>query len=158
MQPWPPLDDDGTGVSTLCVDIDGVIADARHRQHHLEGRWRDWESFFVAASHDSVIPEQVEFLTAVPEEQMIALVTSRPDWVAGITVEWLERKEIRWDVLIMRTTGDHGPSAKMKTIAVKQLRSQGFNPILAIDDHPNNIAAYERLDLKTFFIDSGYHS
>lgn len=143
---------------TLCVDIDGVLADARHRQHHLAGRWRDWDSFFVAASGDSVIEEQIEFLRRVPEDQVIALVTSRPDWVDGITVEWLERNEIRWDLLIMRSTGDYGVAADVKTYAVQQLRAMGFDPILAIDDHPRNIAAYEALGIETVYIESGYHT
>ena len=143
---------------TLCVDIDGVIADARHRQHYLEQGWRDWDSFFMAASDDSVIDEQVEFLGKVPDEQMIAMVTSRPDWTDGITVGWLEKHEIRWDLLIMRSTGDYSIAADVKTLAVHQLRSQGFEPVLAIDDHPRNIAAYKRLGIETVYIESGYHT
>ena len=31
------------------VDLDGVVADVRHRLHHLEGRRKDWGRFFAAA-------------------------------------------------------------------------------------------------------------
>ncbi len=143
---------------TLCVDIDGVLADARHRQHHLTQGWRDWDSFFMDATDDGVIEEQVTFLREVDDEHTIALVTSRPDWTAHITVEWLERHEIPWHVLIMRTTGDYGRAADIKTLAVRQLRAQGFEPVLAIDDHPANIRAYQQLGIETVYIDSGYHT
>ena len=30
-------------------DLDGTLADVRHRLHHIEGRRRDWDAFFSAA-------------------------------------------------------------------------------------------------------------
>ncbi len=112
----------------------------------------------MAASDDATIQKQVDFLDEVPAEHLIALVTSRPDWVDQITMEWLDRHEIRWDVLIMRSTGDYGQAAVMKTQAVAQLREAGFEPTLAIDDHPRNIKAYKALGLDTVYIESGYHT
>jgi hypothetical protein len=38
-------------------DIDGVLADVRHRVHHLEGRRKDWGAFFQAAPRDGLHPE-----------------------------------------------------------------------------------------------------
>ncbi len=136
-----------------------MLADARHRQHYLNnGRWQDWDSFFLAAADDETIDAQVEFLDQVPDEHLIALVTSRPDWVDQITMEWLDSREIRWDLLIMRSTGDYSRASTMKTEAVAQLREAGFEPTLAIDDHPRNIAAYKALGIETVYIESGYHT
>ena len=43
--------------SVLAVfDIDGVVADVRHRLHHLE-RHRSWHAFFAAAADDPLLPE-----------------------------------------------------------------------------------------------------
>lgn len=112
----------------------------------------------MAASDDAIIDEQVDFLAKVPEEHLIALVTSRPDWVDQITMTWLDEHEIRWDLLIMRSTGDYGRASVMKTEAVAQLRKAGFEPTLAIDDHPRNIAAYKALGIETVYIESGYHT
>jgi hypothetical protein len=33
-------------------DIDGVLADVRHRLHLVEGRPKDWDGFFAAAADD----------------------------------------------------------------------------------------------------------
>ena len=32
------------------VDIDGVVADVRHRLHYIEGKPRQWDRFFSAAT------------------------------------------------------------------------------------------------------------
>ena len=36
-------------------DIDGVLADARHREHHVSGRPKDWDAFFAAVGDDPVV-------------------------------------------------------------------------------------------------------
>ena len=61
------------------IDLDGVIADVRHRLHHLKAKPKDWDAFFAAAArHDEAHPEGLgdrrdavdgprdRFLTAVP--------------------------------------------------------------------------------------------
>lgn len=49
--PVPPGD-------CVIVDIDGVLADAAHRQHHLDGPWRDWDSFFADMGDDDGSPRR----------------------------------------------------------------------------------------------------
>ena len=36
-------------------DIDGVLADVRHRLHHLQCRPQRWEAFFTAADRDPLL-------------------------------------------------------------------------------------------------------
>ncbi len=50
----------GAGLDVIAVvDIDGVLADATHRQHHLEGRPKDWDAFFAAVGEDPPIPRGI---------------------------------------------------------------------------------------------------
>lgn len=142
---------------TWCVDIDGVLADARHRQYLIEGQYQDWDQFFQAAGGDGLLEPQKILLDSVSSDTFIALVTARSDWIASLTVNWLIEHEVRWDLLVMRSTYDWRPSAVMKTEAVAQLRSRGFEPTLAIDDDRRNVAAYERLEIPCLYIHSGYH-
>ncbi len=142
---------------TVCVDIDGVLSDARHRQHYLEGRWQDWDSFFLAAGDDGLLVEQARLLETVADDHLIALVTARSDWIDRLTIEWLERHAIRWDLLIMRTSGDYRRSPDMKRAAVAQLVASNYAPVLAIDDDPRNKAMYESIGVPCLFIHSGYH-
>jgi len=45
-------------------DVDGVLADVRHRLHHLEARPQRWERFFRAADRDPVLEEGADRLPA----------------------------------------------------------------------------------------------
>ena len=36
-------------------DIDGVLADPTHRQHHVAARPKDWDAFFAAVGGDEVL-------------------------------------------------------------------------------------------------------
>lgn len=139
----------------VCVDIDGVLADASHRQHYLE--YHDWDTFFVAATDDTPFAAQVALLDQLDTAVRVALVTSRPEWVAAITSDWLKRWSIRWDLLIMRNNWDYRPAPQVKTDAVIALRDRGFTPVLAFDDDQRNVDAYTVLDVPCVYIHSGYH-
>lgn len=142
----------------VIVDVDGVIADARHRQHYLDNDgWRDWDAFLAAAAHDRVITEEVDRLHNFDDDHTIALVTARPAWVGAITVNWLEQNAIPWHLLVMRSNHDYRKAHNMKLESVSLLEALGFTPVLAIDDNRHNIAAYERIGLDTRYVDSGYH-
>lgn len=39
----------------IIFDIDGTLADARHRLHFIEGPSKNWEAFFDAMKDDTVI-------------------------------------------------------------------------------------------------------
>src|SRR5664280_1362634 len=38
-------------------DIDGVLADVRHRLPHVQSRPKDWDAFFAAIGKDPVLPD-----------------------------------------------------------------------------------------------------
>lgn len=141
----------------ICVDIDGVLADARHRQHYVDGRYRDYDSFFAEAGEDGLLAQQAVMLETFAEDHTLAMVTSRPAWIGGITAAWLEEHEIRWHLLIMRSNFDYRPAPVVKTEAVAQLRGEGFDPVLAFDDDRRNVAAYAAVGVPCVYIHSGYH-
>lgn len=141
----------------MCVDIDGVLADATHRQHLLRSRWRDWDGFFEAAGGDGLLAQQAVLLDTIDADHVIAMVTARPAWIAGITIDWLNEHDVRWDLLVMRSNSDFRKSPEMKTSAVDELRNRGLDPVLAFDDDARNVAAYARLAIPCVYIHSGYH-
>lgn len=154
---WPVEPGPTLSGPTLCVDIDGVLADATHRQHLLASRWRDWDAFFEAAGRDGLLAQQAVLLDTIGQDHVIALVTARPAWIATLTQGWLTEHDVRWDVLIMRSNADFRRSSEMKTAAVWQLRQRGLEPVLALDDDARNVAAYARLGIPCVYIHSGYH-
>ncbi len=154
---WPASGISEGPARIVVVDIDGVLADARHRQHLLSGQWSDWDEFFSEAGGDGLLAQQAHLLELLDPELLVVLLTARPAWISGITLRWLEQHEVRWDLLIMRPQYDFGPSARMKSTAIKRLRERGFDPTLAFDDDPRNVAAFAGLGVPCVYVHSGYH-
>jgi hypothetical protein len=108
----------------LIVDIDGVIADVTHRQHHLAGPRRDWDAFFGAAGHDPVLEAGADAVRqADADGNRIVYLTGRPERLRRVTESWLAQHElpVALDCLIMRPHRDWRPAPDFKLQVVLDL-------------------------------------
>ena len=65
-------------------DIDGVLADVRHRLHHVASRPKDWDAFFGAAADDPPLTEGLGAVaTADRAGHVIVYLTGRPGALSG---------------------------------------------------------------------------
>ena len=81
----------GARVHVIAVlDIDGVLADASHRQHFLDGRPKDWDAFFAAVGDDTVIEAGRARLTELATDHRIVLLSGRPERTRVDTQAWLD--------------------------------------------------------------------
>lgn len=104
------------------VDIDGVVADVRHRVGRLERRPPDWAGFFAAADRDAPLPvgvKRVQELVAAGHE--VVWLTGRPEWLRGITEQWLDEQELPVGMLLMRPNYDRRPARTLKASVVRAL-------------------------------------
>jgi hypothetical protein len=139
----------------VIFDIDGVLADAAPRQHHLDHG--DWKAFFEACDTDPVIVE-IERLAALLDPSLhILLVTGRPNRVQQKTATWLAENGIRWDVLVTREKGDYVGVDIFKRQTLHDFRTYGFDVKLAIEDDPKNHAMYIAEGVPCIYIHSGYY-
>ena len=143
--------------SVVIVDMDGVISDASGRQHFLDGSNKDWWAFFEASVDDPPIPEVIGLVERLTENRTIILLTARPSGSADTTLEWLDRHGVRWDLLAMRKDDDHASSPEVKRAILLELRGDGYEPVLAIDDDPENLVMYRSEGVPTVYIHSGYY-
>lgn len=150
-----------TAVAAECAsvvfDVDGVLADASHRQHMLKGRHKSWPRFLHAAVHDEPITSNIELLHAVPTATLRVLLTGRPMMIHDKTLEWFERHEVLWDLLIMRPEGEYGPARDTKQVEVMRLRDRGIDITCVYDDDRRNCDAFEQLGIPTVYVESGYY-
>jgi hypothetical protein len=137
-------------------DIDGVLSDAAGRQHYLERGRRDWNAFFDACGEDPLITEVGRTLELLDSSLSVVLLTGRPISVQRITVAWLERYQLRWDLLIMRDYGDYEAATQFKRRSVAELRQHGFDLRLAFEDDRRNVAMFHREGVPCVYIHSGY--
>ncbi|OLT09583.1 hypothetical protein BJF78_30455 [Pseudonocardia sp. CNS-139] len=116
-------------------DIDGVLADVRHRLHHLEARPKRWEKFFYAADRDPVLDEGVERLRAALADHDVVYVTGRPERTRALTERWLARHDLPTGPLVMRPDHDSRPARYVKREVLRRLA--GVRPIASVlDDDP----------------------
>jgi phosphoglycolate phosphatase-like HAD superfamily hydrolase len=141
----------------VVFDIDGVLSDAASRQHFLESGRRDWEAFFDACGDDPLIEEVACLLSLLEPGLRIVMLTGRPVRVQPQTVAWLERYELRWDVLIMRDYGDYTAAREFKRATVADLRAAGFELRLAFEDDRRNLEMFRGEGIPCVYIHSGYY-
>jgi hypothetical protein len=141
----------------VLVDIDGVIADGNHRQSYMRTRPRDYKGFFDAAVRDSPIVEAAILLRVIDPDVAVVLVSGRPARIHDLTVTWLRKHGFRWDLLVLRADGDVRVASDAKAEAVRDLRREGWLPVLALDDEPGNVAMYRGLGIPALYIHSGYY-
>lgn len=94
----------------LICDIDGVIADLKHRLHHIEEKPANWDGFFEDCDGDAPMVPVIEFLRVVRQTFEIAYITGRPKRVRDKTTAWFRKNDVPWQegmFLLMRNDGDH---------------------------------------------------
>lgn len=116
------------------VDIDGVIADVRHRVHFVERAPKNWKRFFAAAMHDEPHPEGLAVVDTLARDHEVVFLTGRPENLRADTVAWLERQGLGAHRLLMRPVGNRGPSARFKLHEVQRLARARSVAIVVDDD------------------------
>lgn len=120
-------------------DIDGVVADVRHRVHYLEGRSKNWPAFFRGAHADGLLPEGKALVDDLALKHDIVWLTGRPDWLRRTTVDWLVANELPADELYMRTEYDFRPASQLKLDVLRRLQPREVAAF--VDDDADVIAA-----------------
>jgi hypothetical protein len=122
------------------VDVDGVVADVRHRVGHLDARPRDWDAFFAAAGNDPPLAEGVARVTALSTDHDIVWLTGRPEHLRQPTLDWFARHGLPSGRLIMRRGHDRRPAKVVKRAELRRLAA-GRVVDIVIDDDPAVVAA-----------------
>lgn len=131
------------------VDLDGVVADVRHRLHHLEGRRADWGSFFAAAVDDPPLDEGLAVVARLEVDHEVVYLTGRPESCRGDTERWLEAHGIGGHRLVMRPAGVRRPAAALKRALLAEL-AVGREVAVVVDDDPLVLAAVAEAGIPTF--------
>lgn len=127
------------GTRAIAVfDVDGTLADARHRLHWIIGKptHADWVAFFDAAENDPPVPEGVALARRLAAGLDIAYVTARPERIHGLTAHWLTAQGLPEGSLQMKAADDRRPAREMKLAAIRELEATGRRIERVVDDDP----------------------
>jgi hypothetical protein len=128
------------GLPVAVVDIDGVLADVRHRLPHLDSRPPDWRSFFATMDEDLPLPEGLAVAAELVREHRIVYLTGRPARYVDVTTRWLRTYGLPEGEVICRPDGDRRPAHVLKLAAVEEL-ARHARVAVCVDDNPKVLAA-----------------
>ena len=132
----------------IIFDIDGTLADNKHRVHWLEGGKKDWDRFYSEMDKDTPNEPVVFICRAVCDfvcrlyglEQAyikVFICTGRPENYRKQTEEWLYNT-LDWHkdttTLIMRPAGDHRPDYQVKQEMLDKIKAKGYEILFTVDD------------------------
>jgi len=125
------------------IDLDGVLADVRHRLHFLESKPKDWDGFFAGIPDDPVLPEGRAVVERLAADHELVYLTGRPEATRPDTEAWLERHRLPQARLIMRRAGDRRPARVTKPALLRTYANRGRTIGVVVDDDPQVCGALE---------------
>jgi hypothetical protein len=126
-------------VTVAVFDIDGVIADVRHRLHHIEGRHKDWVRFHESAVDDPALVEGIALVTDLGAKHEVAWLSGRPEWLRSVTDDWLAKHGLPHGEIHLRANGDRRPARLFKLSVLRRLRARSIAAF--IDDDAEVVQA-----------------
>ncbi|MBE7163656.1 MAG: hypothetical protein INR72_20645 [Williamsia herbipolensis] len=120
------------GLVLAVFDIDGVVADVRHRLHHLTRG--SWHRFFVAADGDDLLDEGARLVADLGAQHEIVWLTGRPEWLRRTTETWLAGHGLPAAEVHLRPDHDYRPAPVYKLDVLRRLAPRGVAAVVDDDD------------------------
>ena len=135
----------------VIVDIDGTIADMRHRRHYVHGDGKkDWKTFYQEMINDDPICSVIRIVQALSKEgHQIIYCTGRPESYRVHTVAWLRNNECPYGTLYMREEKDNRKDYITKEALFQRMIKDGYKPQLALEDRDECVKLWRSLGIIT---------
>lgn len=131
----------------ILIDLDGTLADMKHRVSYVSGMTPNWEKFFSKIELDPV-NEWCSRLCRLYFSCgfLIHLVTGRPNRYRIPTEKWLIKHEIPYSSLFMRNDGDHRSDDIVKLeLFTEHLKNESID--FVIDDREPVVQMWRKAGL-----------
>lgn len=145
-------------------DLDGTLADLKHRRHFVErprcegcievqnhspcgncmalyedwnpANWKpNWDAFHAACVDDTPIDAIIDVLACVcHNESDVWIWSGRMNTVSTETFKWLQDHHIRFDQLKMRPVGDYTPDDQLKESWLKAMSPEDRARLVMVFD------------------------
>lgn len=168
---WPDTgwetwyDLDWSKVSVALLDVDGVLADTRHRDHFVQQSPKNWGGYFKDMAKDGVWGPGLALYDDLMDEGInVAYLTGRNENYRAITLEWMLDAGfgLQWD-LMMRPLHNKTKLHDFKASVIRQIHYRNYpmqepgcswgldySQILVIDDDPAVIEVADTLGCQTY--------
>ncbi len=122
------------------IDIDGVLADVRHRLGHLDKRPKDYRSFFREAVKDPALPQGLDTARRLAEVYEVVYLSGRPEHLRRDTEAWFRKHDLPGGELHLRPRNDFRPARDFKVTMLRRFQERAPVAVL-VDDDPGVLDA-----------------
>lgn len=133
--------------NVIIWDLDGTLADGRHRLHLLPSKENrnhtsGWLAFNQASKFDTPFTDNIQLMNAMASFGYVNIIlTGRSDHVIDDTQKWLLEHGCQYRKLVMRSKDDHRKDTDFKEAALKEI---GLHRILCAFDDLEHVAKHFR--------------
>ncbi|WP_417584402.1 HAD family acid phosphatase [Nitrincola sp.] len=132
-------------MNTVIVDVDGTLAEFNPQEvhHWVLGDEKHWDPFFAHMADAKPIEPICQLVKLLKQQgQQIVICSGRPDSHRQHTLDWLIQYDIPFDAVFLRGHGeDQEKDEVVKSRLLDQIRAEGFNPWLVLDDRDSVVSA-----------------
>jgi len=126
-------------MNTYICDIDGTIADNKHREWVLNDPMKlkkDWNKFFSLMGDDKPIMYMHKLLwDLIGANAKIVYFTGRPEAYRQLTIDWILEYHFPISMgVIMRPNGDYRPDDIIKWEMYQRYIAENKPPLMIFDD------------------------
>ena len=139
-----PAVGEDTRPPAVVVDLDGTLASATWREHHLQGGRKDWPAFFAGMARDAPVQPLVDLVEWIALHADVVLLTGRPADHETVVRRWLADHGIVHHRLLMRPRGDRRPDTVVKRELYRTHLAPTHDVRLVIDDRPGVIEMWRQ--------------
>jgi hypothetical protein len=136
----------------LILDLDGTISDCNHRMHLIEGSKKKWNEFFDGCTEDPLVLPVYDIVNKLSEDLKVVIITSRPERNRNLTVDWLNKHNIKFENLLMRKNNDFRKSPVIKSELLDLTIDNNFEPVYAFEDRTDCAEMFMSRGVFTFLI------
>lgn len=120
----------------IIVDLDGTIADETHRHSFIEGKNKDWGSYFKGMAEDGVYEDTLSQVKSLAENHTVIISTGRPTNYFEDTKYWLQHvAKLDYDYIFMRGSDDRRADIILKEKVLEMLPQKQITTVFEDREH-----------------------
>ena len=132
-------------------DVDGTLMDINHRRKYVESEQKDWKKFFEYMEFDTIRDSVFQLAHALEADGYVIIVCSgRNERHRELTEKQLAFGKLKYEALMMRGDDDYRPDWEVKREMLADMRNEGLDPKIAVDDRPSVVSMWRDHGLTCF--------
>lgn len=134
------------GESFCFIDLEGTLADNRHRLPLFEGK--DYDGYELASVHDALNDDVYGLIWLMNTEVKIVVLSTRREKYRSLTEAWLTKKNIPASAILLRGEDNWAPEPELKERMIAQFFGNEPEAVQFVLD--DSLAVCERLKEKGY--------